>query len=166
STVTVTDVPLTARPVAISAVEGSSFAGTVATFTDENPNAVTSDFTATITWGDGSTSTGTITANGGSFTVTGAHTYAEEGSFSTYITITDRGGSNDAVFGGATVGDGALTTSGLSFGTWEGFSLNTPALIFNYTDSNAAVGDFSATINWGDGTTSAGWTSTYGTNGF
>ena len=54
---------------------------TVATFTDANPNATVSDFTATITWGDGSTSAGTVVATGNGFAVNGAHTYADEGSY-------------------------------------------------------------------------------------
>ena len=42
----------------------------VATFTDANPNATASDFTATITWGDGTTSAARWSSTGNGFAVT------------------------------------------------------------------------------------------------
>jgi hypothetical protein len=167
SSVAVADAPLSASALTVSATEGASFSGVVASFTDADSNAVAGDFNVTITWGDGTTSAGTVAASGRRFTVTGTHTFAEEGSFATSVTINDGGGSTATVPGGATVGDAALSvTSGLSFGTFEGLSLTTPVLIFGDADPNAVVGDFSATINWGDGTNSAGWITTYGNSGF
>src|SRR5262249_28017710 len=66
---------------------------TVATFTDPgNPTGTAegaSDYSATIDWGDGSTvDTGTITRSGGTWTVTGHHTYTGMGSFTKTITVT------------------------------------------------------------------------------
>src|SRR5207247_3889883 len=60
SEVMVSDAALTASGASISPTEGASFAGQVATFSDADPNGALSDFTATITWGDGQSSTGTI----------------------------------------------------------------------------------------------------------
>src|SRR6202035_3724335 len=76
STSTVTDAALTATGVAVSDIEGHS-TGTVpvATFTDGNPLATTADFTATITWGDSTTSSGSVSETGSTFTVSGRHTY-------------------------------------------------------------------------------------------
>jgi hypothetical protein len=65
---------LTPNPITLSATEGTAFNGTVATFTDTNTNNVASDFTASIIWGDGSTTTGTVTGTGGTFTVSVQHT--------------------------------------------------------------------------------------------
>src|SRR6185312_14890447 len=88
-------------------VEGTAFSGALATFTDQNPNGKASDFTATVDWGDGSSTTiGTITAStpdGGGptlFTVSGSHTYAAPGSYKISVVVTDVGG---AVFRGQTV---------------------------------------------------------------
>ena len=36
------------------------------TFTDPNPNSQATDFTATITWGDGNSSPGTVSGSAGS----------------------------------------------------------------------------------------------------
>jgi hypothetical protein len=93
-TATVTDTatvasPITATPVNFNAVAGSPFTGTVATFTDINAAATPASFTATINWGDGSTSAGAITVNGQVFSVTGSHTYATFGSFQVIVTISD-----------------------------------------------------------------------------
>ena len=47
-------------------------------------------FPSTIYWGDGSTSSGTITGNtGGPFEVSGSHTYAAAGTYHPYVTFYD-----------------------------------------------------------------------------
>ena len=48
-----------------------------ATFTDNNPGDVAGNFAAVINWGDGTTSTGTVTGGDGAFTVTGTHVYPD-----------------------------------------------------------------------------------------
>jgi parallel beta-helix repeat protein len=75
----------------VSAMEGRAFTGVVATFTDANPGNRTADFSASINWGDGNTSPGTISYNAstGTYTVTGSHTYAEEGDYALNVSITD-----------------------------------------------------------------------------
>ena len=113
STATVADAPLTANGSPISATEGSSTVTvTVATFTDANPSATVGDFTATIDWGDGHTSTGTVTEKNGVFSVAGSNTYAEDGSDKITVTITDKGGSTTTATSTATVADAALTANG------------------------------------------------------
>ena len=54
---------ITAVATSVSGTEGAAISGaTVATFTDANPNATAGDFTATINWGDGTSTTGTVVA--------------------------------------------------------------------------------------------------------
>ena len=82
ATVAFLDAALSATGVAVSSdIEGNSTGTvTVATFTDGNPSATTADFTATIiSWGDGTTSTGTVSETGSTFSVSGSHTYSDEG---------------------------------------------------------------------------------------
>jgi hypothetical protein len=65
--------------LAIHPKEGLLFNGPVATFTDP-AGGPPSNYVASINWGDGSPITaGTITLSGGTFTVSGSHTYSEEG---------------------------------------------------------------------------------------
>jgi hypothetical protein len=70
----------------------------VATFTDATPLGGTGDFTATIHWGDGNTSTGTVVlvnhgANSSSYQVLGGHTYAVGGTYPITVSIVDVGGA-------------------------------------------------------------------------
>jgi hypothetical protein len=65
----------------------------VAIFIDADSGATAGDFKATIHWGDGSTSMGTITRRlGGGFQVTGTHTYAAAGTKAVRVSIRDVGG--------------------------------------------------------------------------
>jgi hypothetical protein len=75
-TLTVNPAPLLTAAVNFSATAGAPFSGTVATFATPDQIDSAKAFTAVITWGDGSTSSGTIAGSNGSFTVTGSHTYA------------------------------------------------------------------------------------------
>ena len=80
---------ITVQPFPIS--EGEPYNGTVATFTDTNPQDFSSDFEATIDWGDGTPATaGTISQPGGAdtpFVVTGAHTYDSPGGYPLVVSI-------------------------------------------------------------------------------
>jgi hypothetical protein len=79
-TLSVTPAKLSATSVSFSPTAGAPFSGTVATFTTADTLDGATSFIATITWGDGSTSAGTITGRAGSFSVSGSHTYADAGS--------------------------------------------------------------------------------------
>jgi hypothetical protein len=69
---------------------GFPFTTTVANFSDANPLATSTDFSATIDWGDGTTSSGTASGpTGGPFSISGSHTYAAPGSYAVAVTITD-----------------------------------------------------------------------------
>jgi hypothetical protein len=102
--VKVQDAPLSAAPVPVAATAGVSFTGVLATFTDADPAGTTSDYTATIGWGDGANSAGTIEpVPGGGFAVIGSHTYAGVGAYQTSIKIADAGGATATTTGSANV---------------------------------------------------------------
>ena len=87
--------PVKLRPVPISAVKGSDFTGTVATFTVDDPARLVADFTAMIEWGDGTKTSGAISQAAGPgmpFTITGNHVYAEVGAYPIWVTVTDAKG--------------------------------------------------------------------------
>jgi hypothetical protein len=50
-----------------------------------------SAFNATINWGDGTTSAGTIIQSGTTYAVTGSHTYAKSGSHTITVSVTEAG---------------------------------------------------------------------------
>ena len=166
-TVGVGDLPITATGSPVSATEGVRDNGvTVATFTDQDPNPVASDFTASINWGDGNVSTGTVTLGSeGTLTVTGSNTYKEEGTYQVQTTITDRLGAVAKATSTATVADAALTAQGVPITVATGVPLSNSVLAtFTDADPNGTLTDYTAYINWGDGTTSPG-TISAGSNG-
>ena len=148
---------VTATP--FSTPEAVPFNGTVATFSDADPSKTAASFTVTIDWGDGTTTPGTVSGGSGSFTVTGQHTYADEGAFSFTVTVTETGA------GGATASSSAtatVTESDALSGSPATFSATATqpfsGVVATFTDTNTAnvAGDLTATIDWGDGTTSSG----------
>src|SRR5207237_6866008 len=85
---TADDYAFPAAPGRIRFLTGRPFTSLVAVITDTDPAAV-NDFTATIDWGDGTTSQGTVVSNGDStFNVYGAHTYITLGGYSADVTVT------------------------------------------------------------------------------
>ena len=91
-TATVSDPSLVATGgFSFSAVEGAaSSSQTVATFTDPGGAEVVGNYTATVNWGDTTSSPGTVVLlGGGNYRVdAGAHTYAEEGTYTVNVTLT------------------------------------------------------------------------------
>jgi hypothetical protein len=158
-TLIVTEQSITATGTNVSATEGALFTGQVASFTDPTITATAAEYTASITWGDGHTSTGSVSGPiGGSFTVTGSNTYAEEGSYAVTVTITDIDNAANGAFttSTATVSDAALLASCAVVAT---SSQSFSGLTATFTDAATPFGtlsDFTAIIDWGDGTTSPG----------
>lgn len=87
------DAPLTGESVPVQAVAGVPFTGVVARFTDANPAGQASEFSAAIDWSDGASSSGTVTASGSGFEVTGQHTYAASGPYTVLVQINSVNGS-------------------------------------------------------------------------
>jgi hypothetical protein len=136
----------------------------MATFVDpgfSNPNvspATQESFTYTINWGDGSplvTGTPTIDVPGGPGIPTqgsldGAHTYLVTGTFTVTVTVRDdEAGSHAGTFqvqvGGVPPALGVPTDKS----TTEAATLSIPEIL-TFTDSDA--GQFTYSIDWGDGT--------------
>jgi hypothetical protein len=88
--------PGPARP-AVPATAGVTIAPVLDTFSDTDPSATASSYTATIDWGDGSRSAGAIApGSGGTFVVTGSHAYAAAGTYSAQVTVEDLAVSGSA----------------------------------------------------------------------
>ncbi len=143
-----------------AATEGTALANTtsIATFSDNVLTDTASDFTATVDWGDGITTPGTVVGGAGSFTVEGGHTYADEGTDTATVTLTRTSDSSTAaVSGQVTVDEGdSFTGHGttISVSAFQPFS----GTVATFTDTNTGnvAGDFTSTIDWGDGSTTNG----------
>ncbi len=102
--VPVADAALSATSGAVAGTAGTPVSGVVAHFNDADPNRAATDFTATITWGDGSSTSGTVQASGAGFDVSGSHTYGSSGSYSLTVAINDAGGATVNASGSAAIG--------------------------------------------------------------
>ena len=162
---TVSDAPLTMNGGGINTTEGLSLTGPVATFTDANPGAPLSDFAATIIWGDGQTTTGTVIHDPyvpDQFDVLGydpttgmGHAYDEEGTYTGSVEVDDVGGSVAVAGISASVADAPLTAMAGTPPPESATGGSTGDVVlatFTDDDPNGMVGDYTATIDWGDGT--------------
>jgi uncharacterized repeat protein (TIGR01451 family) len=164
SAVTVSDAPIAAgSPLVVKAVEGAPFSAAIATFSDADPAGTVSDYTAKITWADGTTSVGTVSGTG-PFTVSGTHTYEEEGTYAVSVAVSDVGGAVTTAPASLVVADAPLTGTGRSFVSANPVS----AVVATFTDAdpNGTVADYTATIDWGDGSPASAGTVAPGASGF
>jgi Ca2+-binding RTX toxin-like protein len=149
----------------ISSVEGDSTGSVLlATFTDPGGPEALSNYSADINWGDGSglhVGAGSISLNGSTFEVRGTYTYAEESAadhggsnpYQITVTIHHRTSTPQSVTSTATVSEAALVGAGQDITPVEGIDTGS-VLIATFTDKGGpeAVADYSADIDWGDGT--------------
>ncbi len=186
STVTTTiSSPFQITGIDVSPVVNTSFTGVVAAFWDAT-DANEGDFTATITWANGATTTGTIGAtptetvtdiNGNTvsinlFTVTGTYLYTAAGTYPVSVTVSDTNNNSATVALNAQVAYAPLVvTAGPAVNAFASIPL-TDVTVATFTDPGlvanlTALGisdpttQFSASINWGDGSSVATGTITY-----
>jgi hypothetical protein len=139
--------------------EYAEFNGAVAAFTTDDPFPLASHYTATIDWGDGTATTATISgsgsASGGTFTVSGNHIYADGGAWVLKVTLHDSTDSSKAeATGTATVVDAPLAaTAPAGLTLPEGGA--SAATLAHFTDADTGPvpppSHYTATVSWGDG---------------
>lgn len=182
--VTISNLPAAPTPVVtgatINAVQGQTLVDVVAgTFTTSAAGAKAGDFTATINWGDGTSTAGVIVqdaSNPSIFYVTGTHTYTgSAATYATSVSVTSEGGPITSVINGVPVtfvtpASGPVSGAGTANVTITdlppvlpivtGASINgvqgqrlVDAVVGSFTSTapGAKASDFGATINWGDG---------------
>jgi uncharacterized repeat protein (TIGR01451 family) len=125
---------------------------TVATFTHASGVEPASAFAATINWGDGSSSAGTVTLSGTTYTVKGSHTYAGGGSHTVTTTVVESGGSmNSAMFASASIATTPAAPTSSSSTTSTSASVTTAASAsaraLRGTSSLGSVAPSSAKVN-------------------
>lgn len=158
-TVTVGNQVLAAQATPVSGVAGQAIDAPIATFTASIPYPAGA-FTATIQWGDGTTSQGTVTAGtSGNYTVTTNNkTFDRFGSYTPSITITDTvSGRTAGANTTATIADAPISAQFAASAPVPASRVFSGALaVFADANAKALASDLSATIQWGDGTTTPG----------
>jgi hypothetical protein len=133
------------------------------TFTDaSDPTA--SDYSATVAWGDGTTSSnaaGNVTIQtdpnqAGVFDVLASKPapYAEEGAYSLQISVTNAGTVVATASPSLTVSDAPLGGQSLTVRPTTGQLYGGNIATFTDPGTDGTPNDYSAVINWGDGSTS------------
>ncbi len=141
--------PVVNGPGNQSAVEGASQAFNLGSFVDPNGGPWSVD----VNWGDGTPDT-IFTASTAGTLATSNHAYSEEGLYTPKVTVTDSTSLSDSATFQVTVSDPAvIPTGGSTFSAIEG-ALSTSQTVATFTDPGGAeaLGDYSATIDWGDST--------------
>ena len=136
----------------------------LASFTAFDASLPASAFTATVDWGDGTSSLGTVVGASGAFTVQGGHTYGDEGSYALHVTVTTAE-TVASLNGSVTVGEHDVLTASAPLTIEATKNTSFSGAVANFTDSDlvSVAGNFTASIDWGDGSTSSGVVS--GANG-
>jgi len=149
----------------VGGTEGAGLSGTIATFTDGTlllPCTGSSSYTATIDWGDGTSSAGGVDQASSmllgacNYTVSGSHSYAEAGSYTYSVTVNGPGGQLNTGPRTAAIADAPLSAAGVDFSATRGASFTTTVATVGDANSLARPGALSATISWGDGTIATG----------
>ncbi len=119
---------------------------------------------ATINWGDDSAdSAGKVDPSTGQ--VTGTHTYALAGDYDGTMSWTNSDGTPQTTPFQFKVAPAPLAVTPVSFSPVAGVQFSGPVATFTDGDPNFGTGNFTAEINWGDDSASAG-TITQGASGF
>lgn len=167
----VDDRPLISAPMTISAVAGVSTGQvTLATFRHGAFHSTTADYVANVNWGDGSAIQASTGANPpitivrssqrpGLYEVRGTHTYARPGKYPLIVTIDAPNGATAIPKGHVIVHDPAATIrpEGRDI-AHVGARITNNRMLAKFTDSTPGTraSDYTALIDWGDGTRKPG----------
>lgn len=118
-----------------------------------------STYTASIAWGDGTTTDGTVTDTGsGHFQVAGSHTYTRFGNYAVVVTLRDTFQEfTQTAQVSAVVADRSIAADWMNPAVPGGIGI-VSGVLAKVTDSNpnGLVSDLTAKIFWGDGTSTDG----------
>ncbi len=160
-TITVKAAPFSATPTDlsnVSLVEGQTFDGAVATITTPNTQADPTSFSATVGWGDGSTSPATISKDG-TLSINGTHTYSHWGKYAITVHLSGPGSQFTSATNQLAIQDAPIQARGTPVSLESLTSVsNLKVATFTVSAPNATVnqGEYSAQIGWGDGSVTTG----------
>ena len=127
-------------------VEGAGFSAVLAHF-----SGGAGPYSAGVSWGDGQTSPGFIGAGN---SVSGSHTYAEEGGYTLTVTVTDSTGATAGGTTSSSAADAAITLSGTRLTVHHRSNFTAIVATLSDGDPNGTAADYTGRISWGDGATS------------
>ena len=150
----------------ISASAGMPFTGLVATLAQTDVTGNLSDINASIAWGDGQSSPGSVSLVNQSLLVQATHNYAAMGTYPLLVTVTGTAPSQISGQGTATVAETKIMLTGgtITPSLGQPFNGTVASFIDPYTGLTAS--SYSAVITWGDGHNTPGLIEPNGTGGY
>ena len=132
------DTPISAQTKTVSALASVPFNNVLlATFTNGVPGSSSTEFTASINWGDNSTNSGVVTANAaGEKAVLGSHTYVYPGTYPVYVQVQSAIGASATVLSFVNVTNEAAAATNLLTVQVTGQGTVSP----DYNNASLAVG--------------------------
>jgi uncharacterized repeat protein (TIGR03803 family) len=131
----------------------------VAAFTSGNPKDTAASFSASVNWGDGTYLSGSdlqIIKDGARFHLMAGHDYTQAGEYPVIVKIADTGGARLLLTGTENISSSNIAISGMDLNVKRGILKNQILATFDDNGAASTAADYSATINWGDGSVSAG----------
>jgi hypothetical protein len=150
----------------ISASAGMPFTGLVATLAQTDVTGNLSDINASIAWGDGQSSPGSVSLVGTNYEVQATHTYAAMGTYPLLVTVTGTAPSQISGQGTATVAETKIVITGSTITPMIGQPFLGTVASFTDTYSGLTASSYSAVITWGDGHNTPGQIQSNGTGGY
>ena len=140
-------VPVITSPETLAGTEGETVSLN-GTFTAPD---VAEPFTATVDWGDGTTTSATVTFSAGVGTVNAEHVYADDGTYAVRLTVTNAlGQSGEANLSADISNSPPVMTTAADQAAIRTETINVSA---SFTDLGFGPTEtFTAQVDWGDGT--------------
>ncbi|HWE03933.1 MAG TPA: hypothetical protein VG326_16130 [Tepidisphaeraceae bacterium] len=137
-----------AQPVNFSATAGAQYSGPVATFTDSDPDASASDYSVSITYGNGAASSGFLSGYAGAWTVSDSQTFMQAGTLPATVNIYDTSdGSNASVTDAGTVAPAPISLNASNESTMVGQDSSQTIATLNDSAASYATGNYSASLS-------------------
>ncbi len=145
----------------IRVVRDTDFTQVVATITDGNHNSKAGDYDVTIDWGDGSFSDGVVTLSTAGaagqpnvFSISGTHHYLSKDTYVVQIAVRLKADSTELDASGVIISGlptPELDTTNDITRALQGVTVGDRQLATWKVDGDIDLSDYTATINWGDG---------------
>jgi hypothetical protein len=126
----------------------------IAAFADAETGTTAAEYQAKITWGDGTADTPGIVTFGtsGFFEISGSHTFADPGTFQAKVLLVHQGGRFVQTQTQIHIGLPALNAAGIPVTALVNQPFNGPVAAVADQNPTSVASDFTAVIDWGDGT--------------
>jgi uncharacterized repeat protein (TIGR03803 family) len=148
----------------------NKLADPLAVFTSANPKDTAAGFTATVNCGDGTLISGSnvsvVKDGAGRFKLIASHTYESPGEYPLLVQIDDPGGASLTLTGTTFISPYVIAISANDVSGAKGALKNTVLATFKDYGSTATAADYTATVNWGDGSVSPGTLRSIGGSSF